>query len=267
MFTIGLFAELTGVSAKRLRHYDRIGLFAPAFVDPATKYRHYTATQIPRLRRIVSLADMGFALREISDLVDAGPVPVDVALQRRRREMIDQRADLNRRLAALDIELSHGSEIDVVIQVRPPGRWASLRRRLDDGADLSPLFVEVESMVREQDLRARRPPAAVDHGLIGSQRDVEVLIPTSGSIVARAGVRNMRTPPAQIAATLVLGEYPSLSEASATMSDWVTGTGYRIGGPTWISYLRFSAEPHLGVPGEFLTDEPNYVSEIQVQVD
>ena len=70
-----------------------------------------------------------------------------------------------------------------------------------------------------------------------------------------------------MAATLVQGDYPRLGEASSLISDWAAEAGYRIGGPAWIIYLRFSAEPHLNVPAEFLTDQPDYLSEIQIQVD
>ena len=59
MFTVGRFAELSGVSAKRLRHYDEIGLFHPAWVDPTNDYRYYVAGQIPELRRIAALRDLG----------------------------------------------------------------------------------------------------------------------------------------------------------------------------------------------------------------
>ena len=62
MFTIGSFAELTGVSAKRLRHYDTLELFRPAWTDPDSHYRYYLAAQIPELQRIVALRDLGIPL-------------------------------------------------------------------------------------------------------------------------------------------------------------------------------------------------------------
>ena len=265
MFTIGVFAELTGVSAKRLRHYDSIGLFVPAYVDPTTRYRFYTASQIPALRRIASLSDLGVPLREIRASVETGAV--QAALERRRMEITAQRAELDRKLAALDIELELESALDVVILTRPAGRWASIRTRISDGADLSPLFVEAESVVLKQGRRARRPPAAVDHGRVGADRDVEVLIPTTGPLDAIGRVRNVRSPAAQVAATLVQGDYPELGQARSIISAWAAGAGYRLAGPAWIVYLRFSAEPDLDVPAEFLTDRPDYVSEIQIQVE
>ena len=266
MFTIGSFAELTGVSAKRLRHYDRIGLFNPAFVDPVNRYRYYSATQIPTIRRIASLIDLGVSLQDIGSAVEAGHAAVAAALTRRRAEILVQRAELDRKLAALDIELDVDSSLDVVVVTRPAGRWASIRAQASQGADLGPLFVEAESVVLDQGIRARRPPVAIDHGRNDALSDVEVLVPTSAPIVETATVRNRVTPAAHVAATLVRGHYPTLAEASSLISRWVKDAGYRVGGPAWIVYLRFSAEPHLAVPDEFLTDESDFVSEIQIEL-
>lgn len=41
MLTIGRFAQLSGLSVKALRHYDDMGLLAPAHVDPESGYRWY----------------------------------------------------------------------------------------------------------------------------------------------------------------------------------------------------------------------------------
>ena len=85
MFTIGEFVALTGVSAKKLRHYDAIGLFRPAWVDPRSSYRYYLATQIPQLQRIVALRDLGIPLATIARLVDGGD-SLEEELRRRRRD-------------------------------------------------------------------------------------------------------------------------------------------------------------------------------------
>ncbi|MEN9938765.1 MAG: hypothetical protein RLZZ387_5344, partial [Chloroflexota bacterium] len=76
MLKIGDFARLAGISSRMLRHYDRIGLLAPAQVDPATGYRWYGIEQLPRLRRLRTLQDLGFGLDEIAILLDA-PAPAD----------------------------------------------------------------------------------------------------------------------------------------------------------------------------------------------
>jgi len=46
-----------------LRHYDKIGLLIPSFVNAASGYRYYRAEQLPRLNRMIALKDLGFHLR------------------------------------------------------------------------------------------------------------------------------------------------------------------------------------------------------------
>lgn len=68
-YRIGEFAELSGVSAKTLRHYDRLGLLRPTAVDSRTRYRRYTAAQLRELSSILALRDLGLSLTEIRAFV------------------------------------------------------------------------------------------------------------------------------------------------------------------------------------------------------
>lgn len=45
LMPIGRFAPSCRLSVKALRHYDRLGLLKPAFVDPQSKYRYYSRDQ------------------------------------------------------------------------------------------------------------------------------------------------------------------------------------------------------------------------------
>ena len=69
MFRIGDFAAMAGISVRMLRHYHRVGLLAPAATAAGSRYRYYSAEQLPRLRRILALRDLGFRLGEIAPLV------------------------------------------------------------------------------------------------------------------------------------------------------------------------------------------------------
>ena len=267
MFTIGRFADLTGVSAKRLRHYDRLGLFRPAFVDPSSRYRYYLASQIPGLQRIVALRDLGLSLRTIARIAREEPGALQAALEQRRRELITQQERLARNLAALEIEVSPAGGHDVVVRTRPRGRWASRRVGLETGDDIGAVFVAVETIVRDAGIRARLPPAAVDHGRTTSGRsDVEVLVPITRPLPPDSGVAEVTTPAVPVAAMLVEGGYPRRDRATRTIREWADTAGYEVTGPVWVVYLRFSAEPELRVPDEFLSEDGGYVTEIQAPV-
>ncbi len=64
MLKIGEFAKKTQVTVKTLRHYDRLGLLKPAWIDRFTGYRYYAQEQLPRLNRIMVLKDLGFTLQQ-----------------------------------------------------------------------------------------------------------------------------------------------------------------------------------------------------------
>ena len=42
-FTISKFARLRGIDINSLRYYERLGILIPAYTDPHTRYRYYTA--------------------------------------------------------------------------------------------------------------------------------------------------------------------------------------------------------------------------------
>ncbi|MER7082947.1 DNA-binding transcriptional regulator, MerR family [Saccharopolyspora kobensis] len=63
MLSIGEFAQLTGLSAKALRIYDKQGLLKPAEVDPWSNYRRYSASQLESAIQLKALraAEIGLA--------------------------------------------------------------------------------------------------------------------------------------------------------------------------------------------------------------
>jgi DNA-binding transcriptional MerR regulator len=71
MWRIGQVARMAGVSARTLRHYDRIGLLVPAVVAGATGYRWYGVAELARLERIRGLQRLGLPLHQIAELIDA----------------------------------------------------------------------------------------------------------------------------------------------------------------------------------------------------
>jgi DNA-binding transcriptional MerR regulator len=73
MFRIGEFSRIARVTIDTLRHYDALGLFKPAQVDPFTGYRYYTAKQLQPLNQILALKEVGFSLEEIARVLRDKP--------------------------------------------------------------------------------------------------------------------------------------------------------------------------------------------------
>ncbi len=68
MMSIGVFAELVGLTASALRFYDDAGLLRPEQVDPSTGYRFYSRSQVPRA---CQLREIGMPLPAIGEFFAA----------------------------------------------------------------------------------------------------------------------------------------------------------------------------------------------------
>jgi DNA-binding transcriptional MerR regulator len=69
--TIGAFSRATGLSAKALRSYDRLGLLSPVKIDPENRYRLYAPEQVVRGLAIRRMRELELPLLEIGALLDA----------------------------------------------------------------------------------------------------------------------------------------------------------------------------------------------------
>ena len=270
MFSVGRFARLAGVSAKLLRAYDELGIFRPAWVDPASRYRYYSPAQLPRVRRILALRDTGMRLAEIGRLVDGGDLRE--ALERRRAELERERREIDRRLRTLDITVDRDGHAegdrapDVV--VRPLAAESVATMAVTDDEDDGAAFYALEAHVRDLRRRAHRPPGALipraDEPDLASS---EIFVPITRPIdpVGRIGYR--RLPPVRAATLLVEGSYARLGPARGALERWASSAGMTPTGPLRIRYLQFGAERELGVPTGYVVQRPSeYLTELQLPV-
>ncbi len=261
MFRIGAFAGLAGVSAKTLRAWDEAGLFRPAWVDPTTGYRGYSPAQLPELRRIVALRDVGVPLAEIAALV-AGGEDLATVLERRRAALEGERALVERRLRALDIQIEGGS--DVVLRPVEAERVATHPVGAAPGATEEAAFDALEAWIRDHGRRAGRPPGT---RLDDDGRPEAVFVPIRGPLPLRPPIAVRRLPAQRVASIIVRGPYDGLTAAGRTLDDWVRAAGWRPDGPRIIRYLQFGADVELRVPRHWLVDRSaDLVTELQQPV-
>lgn len=251
MFTIGSFARLAGISPKQLRAYDALGLFRPVWVDPSSAYRYYSPAQLPELRRILALRQLGMPIDEITGLVRGGDLAA--ALDRRRAELERQRALAEERLRALHITVG---ETDVV--VRPVAAEAVAMMHVADA--IADAFYELEAYVRDLGRRAHRPPGALPTAR-------EIFVPVTGSVPETDRIRYVRLPSGRVASVIHRGPYGGVAAARASLLRWVEAAGLSASGPMRTLYLQFGAEPELRVPpGWVVESDAEFVTELQLPV-
>jgi DNA-binding transcriptional MerR regulator len=71
-FSISEFSRMSRLSVKALRLYDEKALLVPAWVDPTTRYRYYTADQLRHAELIALLRAVEMSLTDIRDLLNSG---------------------------------------------------------------------------------------------------------------------------------------------------------------------------------------------------
>ncbi len=84
LLTVGDLARRCGLTAKAVRHYDRIGLLRPAVVD-AAGYRWYSPDQVPVARRVAVLRSVDVPLDEVRHCLADPAVLADVLTAQYRR--------------------------------------------------------------------------------------------------------------------------------------------------------------------------------------
>ncbi|APU17852.1 MULTISPECIES: MerR family transcriptional regulator [Actinoalloteichus] len=100
MFTIGRLSEIAGVSIRTIRHYHQIGLLAEPARDEYG-HRRYGSAELIMVLRVRRLVEIGFALREIGDLLDAPAETLRASLDELDAELASRQERLATRRAAL----------------------------------------------------------------------------------------------------------------------------------------------------------------------
>ncbi|MGL5930214.1 MAG: MerR family transcriptional regulator [Dermatophilaceae bacterium] len=192
MLRIGHVARTTGVSRRMLRHWEDVGLLAPAAVDPVSGYRRYAPSQVGRVRAIASLRAAGFGLEAIADLLGEALSEQQLVelLEGRENELvaeIDQAStrlgDVRRRLDSL--RRGHRTMGSLHIASLPGLRLAAVQTAVGDESEISEAVTDLLARLREKIVAAEHPDAEIVLTYDGTSEDV---------IVVTAGVEDADLP-------------------------------------------------------------------------
>jgi DNA-binding transcriptional MerR regulator len=135
--TVGRLAELAGVTVRTLHHYDEIGLVRPSG-RTASGYRTYDASDVERLRQVLTYRRLGFGLREVAALLTDPSADAVAHLRRQRELLVAQREHVDALVAAIDkelearamgINLTPQEQLEVFGTAKPGGEWADEAER------------------------------------------------------------------------------------------------------------------------------------------
>jgi DNA-binding transcriptional MerR regulator/predicted transcriptional regulator YdeE len=276
MIKIGEFSKLVQVPVPTLRYYDQVGLLKPVEVDRFTGYRYYSASQLPRLHRILALKGLGFSLEQIGRVLDEGLTPEQMRgmLRLRHAQISQQLLEVQSQLAEVEVRLQQIereeqlSTYDVILKHVEPLLVASVRAILPDHSAVGSLFGEVYQAIGSHVGQALGPNPEhggqtlvlcydtefKEHGVDGAAAFMlRCRVPESG----RMHVHEL--PAATMATTVHHGSYNTIGEAHEAILRWIEANRYRIVGP--------DRELNLYHSMPIRRDDPSYVTEIQYPVE
>jgi DNA-binding transcriptional MerR regulator len=150
VFKIGDFSRIARVSCRLLRYYDELGLLKPAQLERDSGYRYYSASQLPRLNRILVLKELGLSLEEIARVLDSNLSAAELRgmlmvrrndAQRALAEEMERLRHIESRIAQIDAE-GELSVDDVIMRSEPAQQLLSARR-------IVPSFAAARDLIRE----------------------------------------------------------------------------------------------------------------------
>jgi DNA-binding transcriptional MerR regulator/effector-binding domain-containing protein len=270
MVNIGDFARLGGVSTRMLRHYDALGLLAPAEVDAQNGHRSYDVTQLAVLNRLVALKGLGFSLQEVGVLLREGVDPAEMQgmLRLRRAELARQvqhdRHILDRvtaRLRLIEEENLMNAQIETkhadALSLAALSATAPNASRQSTGPTVQSLFEHVCDLM---DAASAERTSPVAH-YIPNPGDSSSVLVTAGFVVPGGQVPDLETypvPAAEVASIVHHGPMTGIAAAYQELARWAESTGHHtsLDSPRW-------RELYLEADGD---DQTEWIVEVQLEL-
>ena len=95
LFQIGEVAKLFQISIQTLRHYEKLGLLNPEYIDQQTHYRYYTIQQFETLTKIRYLRAFDIPLTTIQSYFKNQDINDMESLLKKQKELIQQKKELD----------------------------------------------------------------------------------------------------------------------------------------------------------------------------
>jgi DNA-binding transcriptional MerR regulator len=241
---IGDFARATHLSIKTLRHYHRVGLLAPAAVDPITGYRRYTTDQIPTAQVIRRFRGLDMPLEEIhAVLVAPDPRTRNDLLAAHLSRLEASLARTQQAVASLRDLLAHPAPTTPVVHRSVAATAAAAIRetvRLKDALSwFQGALGELYATLAAQHLPAAGPAGGIFATQLFAQERgrATIFIPVTGAIRPMGRVTPLLIPGAELATTVHTGPYTGIDRAYGALATYVTQYALAVEGPIREYYL------------------------------
>jgi DNA-binding transcriptional MerR regulator len=244
--TIGDFARTTHLSVKTLRYYHRIGLLAPAAIDPDTGYRRYQTDQIPVAQVIRRFRALEMPLEEIGAILAAPDVAarnhliaahlrrLEASLERTQQATASLRSLLETQTPMAPADLAHRSvtatsaaAITATIDVADVEAWYN-------GA-LGELYASLAS----QNIEVLGPAGGIFSNDVFTEHrgEATVFVPCNLTLRPTGRIEPLTIPAVELATTTHAGSHHGIDLAYGALGTYVAEHALGIDGPIREYYL------------------------------
>ncbi|MFP4550989.1 MAG: MerR family transcriptional regulator [Spirochaetales bacterium] len=236
MYSIGEFSQINRITPKTLRHYDRIGLLEPARTDEWTGYRYYSPAQLPMIRRILALKDLGFSLEEIGRIV-RGEVESEALLREREAALCAEIAANEARLRRVREQLSRvaagGALSEAIVLKSLPGvTVASMRVTVPNYDHFFEIVPKMGEYMQRVGVVCREPSYCFTMFHDDEYREEDIDVEICEAVVAAGPdserIRFAEVPAVTTAACLIhRGPYSRIGQAYNALFGWIEENDYK----------------------------------------
>ena len=114
---IGQMAQLNNVTEQTLRHYDKMGILSPCYVDESTGYRYYDPKQSIELDLIKYMKSIGMTLEDIRNQINTMDISYMKNMLKEQVVSIDQQIQ---KLQDQKVKISHALDSYYNYESFPP---------------------------------------------------------------------------------------------------------------------------------------------------
>ena len=156
--TIGEMANLRGLTSETLRHYDRIGLFKPQFVDPHSGYRYYSIFQYEILGTIKELRQLRMTTDEIKEYLDERNFSKSLDIMKTKheelvsnlKELNEMEENIREKIAYLEQVARENELHKVIFREMKSRRLLTLQEKINNNFELCYGVLNLENMLTEK---------------------------------------------------------------------------------------------------------------------
>lgn len=268
MLKIGEFSVLSSISIYMLRHYDKIGLLTPSYIDKENGYRYYSVDQLIVANKIQALKAMGFGLNHIIEILlhDTDNMKYKAHLKEKLNETQKEIRLLKRQEQLLEnalkaSESNQEAEYTIAVKTIPAMTMACCREKIEDFPDEGLLWRKLTDTCVQQKVQFSTPAFAISiyHDINYEEGYIDAEIRRA---VEKAGTNTDSLffsciPEMMVASLIFQGAYRKMQEANQHVARWILENKFEISGPAFSIY-------HISPEQE--SNEENFITEFCIPI-